>query len=60
VPIVAAVEMKLAHAKLDEEGDPSGMYWILVKQRTYLIPVVTATCPKRLNQPVTQDAKGAP
>jgi hypothetical protein len=27
---------------------------------TDLIPVVTATCPRRLNQPVTQDAKGAP
>ena len=27
---------------------------------TSLIPVVTATCPNRLNQPVTQDAKGAP
>lgn len=25
----------------------------------YLIPAVTATCPRRLNQPVTQDAKAA-
>jgi hypothetical protein len=28
--------------------------------KTSLIPVVTATCPNKLNQPVTQDAKGAP
>jgi hypothetical protein len=27
---------------------------------TSLIPVVIATCPNRLKQPVTQDAKGAP
>jgi hypothetical protein len=26
---------------------------------THVIPVVTATCPRRLNQPVIQDAKAA-
>ena len=31
-----------------------------VNTMTSLIPVVIATCPNRLNQPVTQDAKGAP
>lgn len=57
--MVATVEMKVAHAKLRE---------CLVQQRAKLqalwemgnlIPVVTATWPRRLNQPQIHEAKGA-
>ena len=54
---VAAVEMKFAHAKLSicqpRTKDTT------VAQETHLTPVVTATCPSKLNQPVIHDASGA-
>jgi len=50
------VEMKFAQPKLEE---PSVKSPLAFHSETYLIPVVTATCPSRLNQPVTQDASGA-
>jgi len=57
VPSVDAVEIKLAQAKLSYNN--LSMMCQRQKKRSDLIPVVTATCPKRLNQPVTQDAKAA-
>ena len=57
--MVAAVEIKLAQAKLGEGTQISSRVHATGNAITSLIPVVTATCPNRLNQPVTQDAKGA-
>ena len=58
--MVAAVEIKLAQAKLREGTRISSAGHAIGNAMTSLIPVVTATCPNKLNQPVTQDAKGAP
>jgi hypothetical protein len=58
--MVAAVETKLAQAKLEEGTRISTRGHATGNAITSLIPVVTATCPNRLNQPVTQDAKEAP
>jgi hypothetical protein len=49
------VEMKFAQPKLESSVKSP----LAFHSEMYLIPVVTATCPSRLNQPVTQDASGA-
>ena len=53
---VASVEMNVAHAKLFSSGEEPDVYREIA---THLIPVVTATWPSRLNQPVIHDAKAA-
>lgn len=66
---VAMVEMKVAHAKLIyDRSDSVRIFHVSngyikpvmdIVRSPYLIPVVTATCPKRLNHPVIQEANGA-
>jgi len=55
---VHSVDKKFAQAKLEECHH---IHFKLFERLrlVYLIPVVTATCPNRLNQPVIQDANGA-
>lgn len=56
---VAIVEMNVAQAKL-RTGCHDFCFPAFSRQESpYLMPVVTATCPSKLNQPVIQDAKGA-
>lgn len=59
VPKVQAVEMKLAHAKLRKVSSFKTAIKHWFEGKLYLIPVVTATCPNRLNQPVIHDAIAA-
>lgn len=60
VPKVATVEMNVAQAKLHfNRNQCSAVDISLTGAATHLIPVVTATCPRRLNHPVTHDAKAA-
>ena len=55
VPKVLTVEMKLAHAKLNQALQDIQAYY----DSTHLMPVVTATWPNKLNQPHTQEANAA-
>jgi hypothetical protein len=57
--MVAAVVMKLAHALLGKCRKSAEDIRGACHPTTNLIPVVIAAWPKRLSQPVTQDAKGA-
>lgn len=59
VPRVAAVAMKFAHAKLVIRRSVHGLNHSFGTDELYLIPVVTATCPSRLNHPVIQLINGA-
>lgn len=60
MPKVQTVEIKLATAKLDDQFvDRLRHMRDLRYEMTHLIPVVTATCPSKLNQPVTQEANAA-
>ena len=58
-PSVQAVEIKLAHAKLGTL-DSVLHHFLAKKTTTYLMPVVTATCPSRLNQPAKGGALDIP
>jgi len=61
VRIVAAAEIKVAHVKLDEGTRQSARgLRVTCDGIMNLIAVVAATCPRMLNQPVIQAAKGAP
>jgi hypothetical protein len=52
---VHKVDRKFAQAKLEECQQSH----LELFRLAHLIPVVTATCPNKLNQPVIQDASGA-
>jgi hypothetical protein len=58
VPRVHAVEINVAHAKLDREMNNATRCCIALLA-TRLIPVVMATWPSRLNHPVIHEARGA-